>query len=281
MAFQGPVVAGPQKGITLGSYTTAQRNSGVSTATGTIIYNTTNDAVEAYLATNTWAIMAEGNFLNSLNPLNDGSQVAYYKFEQNGNDQHGSFNSTGMQFGTASYTATTRSFYWNNPSSSTFTLPTVVNSYPFSVSALVQIPSGTGWSGGDANRLIVNTGIGGQRVTLALVDWSNNNVDEWTIMYGGTNHWTFAPTSRPTDTWIHVVYSVVGSNNSSHAVYQNGVSCTGSNRGGGHGGTAGWRLGGNTDSTENFSGYIYNIRVFNKALSASEANTLYLKDTVL
>ena len=48
MAFQGPVNAGSQKGITLGTYTTTQRNAGVSTSAGTMIYNSTTDAIEGY-----------------------------------------------------------------------------------------------------------------------------------------------------------------------------------------------------------------------------------------
>lgn len=219
-------------------------------------------------------------FINNGNPLNDGSNLAYYKFEGNGNDYNGSYNST-SQSGTPTFTATTSSQYWNNSSSSNYTVPTVVNAYPFSVTAWIYIPTSVGWSGGVSNRVVVNTSIAGQRVTLGLVDWEGNNVDEWHIMYGGTNHWTFAPTSRPLDTWIHIAWTVAESNSSSHVVYQNATALTASNRGGGHGGTAGWRLGGNVENLENFSGYIYNIRVFNKKLSSTEVTTLYNSDLVL
>ena len=100
------------------------------------------------------------------------------------------------------------------------------------------------------------------------------------IMYGGTGHHYFRPTSKPTNTWIHVVYSVVSSNDTAHRVYQNGVDLTRGNRGGGHGGGAGCAIGGNAGNSERFGiGRIGSIRFFNKALTASEASTLYTNDT--
>lgn len=48
MAFQGPLNAGPQGGVIFGTFTTAQRNAGVSTATGQTIYNSTTQAIETY-----------------------------------------------------------------------------------------------------------------------------------------------------------------------------------------------------------------------------------------
>ena len=70
-------------------------------------------------------------------------------------------------------------------------------------------------------------------------------------------------------------------NNTSHRVYQNGSDLTTrGDRGGGHGGSAGWALGGNAGNSERFAiGRIGSIRFFNKALSASEANALYTNDT--
>ena len=85
--------------------------------------------------------------------------------------------------------------------------------------------------------------------------------------------------SRPTNQWIHIVYSVVGSNNSSHAVYQDGSALSATNQGGGHGGSAGWAIGGNAQNSERFAmGRIGSIRFFNKALSSSEASSLYTND---
>ena len=98
-------------------------------------------------------------------------------------------------------------------------------------------------------------------------------------MYGGTDHWVFPASSRPTNTWIHLVYSVVGSTNSSHAVYQNGSALSAINKGGSHGGSAGWAIGGNATDGERFAiGRIGSIRFFNKAISSSEASALYTND---
>ena len=76
------------------------------------------------------------------------------------------------------------------------------------------------------------------------------------------------------------MYSVVASTNSSHAVYQNGTALSATNRGGGHGGNAGWAIGGNAQNTERLQyGRIGSIRFFNKALTSSEASALYTNDT--
>ena len=54
-------------------------------------------------------------------------------------------------------------------------------------------------------------GINGQRLSICNVDWNNGggaNDWEWSIMYGGTNHWTFTPT-RTENAWMHIVYTVL------------------------------------------------------------------------
>jgi hypothetical protein len=125
----------------------------------------------------------------------------------------------------------------------------------------------------------MNWNIGGQRLSICNVTWTGNGVWEWSIMYGGTNHWTFAPSSRPENEWMHIVYCVQGSNDNGHRVHQNGGSAlAASNRGGGHGGSAGTAIGGNSGGGEDWNGYIYNVRLFNKMLSQSEANQLYVND---
>ena len=165
---------------------------------------------------------------------------------------------------------------WNNPADGAINIPNLKNSYPFTMAAWINLSS---WPTSSNNDLIMNLSIGGQRVSLCIVCWGGTNYSDLSIMYGGTSHWTFAATSRPTNQWIHVVYSVVGSNNSSHAVYQNGTALSATNRGGGHGGSAGWAIGGNAVGSERFSmGRIGSIRFFNKAISSSEASALYTND---
>ena len=48
MALDGPVNAGDQRSVTLGTYTTPQRNALSSVANGTVIYNTTSNLVQVY-----------------------------------------------------------------------------------------------------------------------------------------------------------------------------------------------------------------------------------------
>ena len=60
---------------------------------------------------------------------------------------------------------------------------------------------------------------------------------------------------------------------------ENGVDLTRGNRGGGHGGGAGWAIGGNASNGERFSiGRIGSIRFFNKAISSSK-HLHYTNDT--
>jgi hypothetical protein len=97
------------------------------------------------------------------------------------------------------------------------------------------------------------------------------------IAYGGSNHWYFTPTTAfVVNTWYHIIFSIAGNNDSNHAVYINGSpSVTAYNDGGSAGGSAGWALGGGSNGAERFSGHIDHVRVFNKALSSTEAATLY------
>ena len=144
------------------------------------------------------------------------------------------------------------------------------------MAAWVNISS---WPTSSNNDLIMNLSIGGQRVSLCIVKWADRTTSDPSIMYGGTSHWIFPASSRPTNEWIHLVYSVVASNNSGHAVYQNGSALSAIDKGSNHGGNAGWAIGGNASDGERFAiGRIGSIRFFNKAISSSEASALYTND---
>ena len=98
-------------------------------------------------------------------------------------------------------------------------------------------------------------------------------------MYGNAGHWTFVPTSRPENQWMHIVYTIHGSDNNSHRLYQDGGSgIAGTNQGGGHGGSAGNSIGGNSAGAEDWNGWMYNVRLFNRIISQSEAAQLYAND---
>ena len=127
------------------------------------------------------------------------------------------------------------------------------------------------------NKVLLNTSIAGQRVTLTLVDWSSNGGSTLSIMYGGSNHWVFGGIlDLPVNTWIQIVFSLPGSNSADHGVYTNGVKLTPTNQGGGHGGSAGWGIGGNNGGSERFTGWIDQMRIFNRGLSPAEVQELYL-----
>lgn len=217
---------------------------------------------------------------NNLNPFNDNSQVGYWKLESaNPRNENYTSQVCSTLDGTPSYTALGTAGYWNNPVNSTLnTNGNRRNSYPLSFSIWCYKPTGD-WTSGVANQLLVNWSIGGQRLSITNVDWSGNGAWEWSIMYGGTGHWTFAPTSRPENQWMHIVYTIHGSNNNSHRLYQDGGSgIVGTNQGGGHGGSAGTSIGGNSGGGEDWNGWMYNVRLFNRIISQSEAAQLYAND---
>jgi hypothetical protein len=209
-----------------------------------------------------------------LNILSDNSCVALYKLDSDGTDVSGNYDATGYITGSGGYYPVAKygsASFSPSLSSAVLDLPDVVTTYPFTVSAWVRplnIDNG-------GNNVVVNTSIGAQRVTIAMYDWNGSNNFQPVIMYGGTNHWYFTGQTFAVNTWYHIVWSVVGSNNASHVVYVNGSALTANNGGSTHGGAAGWSLGGNTSGAEKYEGYLDNVRIFNKALSASEAATLY------
>ena len=230
-----------------------------------------------------YATFVDTSYHANPDPLGDGSGLAYYRLNNNFQDS-GRFGNhgQGIQGGDPTFGLVNSSGEpcWNNPTDGAINLPNLKNSYPFSMAAWVNVSS---WPTSADNDVIMNLSIGSTRVTLSICCWSAATSDgaDFYIMYGGQGHHYFRPTSKPTNTWIHVVYSVVSANNTSHRVYQNGADLTTrGDRGGGHGGSAGWAIGGNAGNSERFAiGRIGSIRFFNKALTASEANTLYQNDT--
>ena len=177
----------------------------------------------------------------------------YYSLNDNFHDsgifaQHGTSRQGGDP--TFAFQNSTGEKCWNNPTDGAITIPNLKNSYPFSMAAWVNISS---WPTSSNNDLIMNVSIGGQRVSLCIVKWNDRSTSDWSIMYGGANHHVFPASSRPTNEWIHVVYSVVASDNTSHAVYQNGSALSDINKGPAHGGSAGWAIGGNASNSERFA----------------------------
>ena len=146
----------------------------------------------------------------------------------------------------------------------------IVSAYPFTVSMWASHPN-SGWAPSSGMNQLMNMSIAGQRVSLGTVlngGWPTGP----TIMYGGSNHWSFDGTiAFPTaNKFYNIVYSIAGSNSSSHKVYVNGTSYALTNNGGAHGGTAGWMIGSNNTSGEYWPGRIANVAVYNRQLSDSE-----------
>ena len=230
-----------------------------------------------------FATFVDTSYHANPDPLGDGSGIAYYRLNNNFQDS-GRFGNhgQGIQGGDPTFALVNSSGEpcWNNPTDGAINLPNLKNSYPFSMAAWINVSS---WPTSADNDVIMNLSIGGQRVTLSICCFSSAASDgaDFYIMYGGTGHHYIRPSSKPTNSWIHVLYSVVSSNNTSHRVYQNGTDLTTrGNRGGSHGGSAGWAMGGNAANSERFAiGRIGSIRFFNKALSSSEASALYTNDT--
>ena len=232
-----------------------------------------NNGIRAY------ATFVDTSYHANPDPFGDGSGIVYYRLNDNFHDsgvfaKHGTSSQGGDP--TFAFQNSSGERCWNNPTDGAINIPNLKNSYPFSMAAWVNISS---WPTSSNNDLIMNLSIGGQRVSLCIVKWSDRSTSDPSIMYGGANHHVFPASSRPTNTWIHLVYSVVASNNTSHAVYQNGSALSDINKGPTHGGSAGWAIGGNASNSERFAmGRIGSIRFFNKAISSSEASALYTND---
>jgi hypothetical protein len=149
-------------------------------------------------------------------------------------------------------------------------ISSIVSAYPFTISIWASHPN-SGWASSSGMNQLMNLSIAGQRVSLGTVlnsGWPTGP----TIMYGGSNHWSFDGTSAFTtaNKFYNIVYSVAGSNSSSHKVYVNGTSYALTNNGGAHGGTAGWMIGSNNTSGEYWPGRIANVAVYSRQISDSE-----------
>ena len=261
-------------GATGGAITTNSSVGGIFLKpNNTDILKVENLGIRAY------ASVIDTSYHANPDPFGDGSGIVYYRLNDNFHDsgifaQHGTSRQGGDP--TFAFVNSDGERCWNNPADGAITIPNLKNSYPFTMAAWVNLSS---WPTTSNNDLIMNLSIGGQRVSLCIVKWTDRSTSDPSIMYGGANHHVFPASSRPTNEWIHLVYSVVASNDTGHAVYQNGSALSDINKGPTHGGSAGWAIGGNASNTERFEiGRIGSIRFFNKAISSSEASALYTND---
>lgn len=216
------------------------------------------------------------NNKNTIDILNNTSGLALWTLDQTINDLGGNYNGTSssnLSYSSVDARIGTHSGIFSG--NTNIVMPNVKNSYPLSISMWVQDNNAFS-PATDGMRELFNMSIAGQRLSLGVVrntGWPTGI----TIMYGASNHWSgsvssFSPNAND---FFHIVFSIVGSNNASHAVYFNGNSVSLTNNGGAHGGTANWSVGSNGAGAEFWSGKIDHIRFFNKAITASEASYIY------
>ena len=212
--------------------------------------------------------------------FNDESGVAYWKFDNNANDFSRLYDGTSsnVTYSTSSKLGSHAASF--NGSSSTISIPALVNYYPLSVSVWAQ--NANGWvPPSDGVQEIINMSIFDnssikRRLTVGIVKnpgWPTGP----TVMFGNSNHWSFNSSAifngNSTD-FFHLVYNFPGYN-SAPTCYINGTPYSFTNNGGGHGGSPGFNIGSNSTSAEWWNGKLDNLRIFNKVLSQSEVNTLY------
>jgi hypothetical protein len=212
--------------------------------------------------------------------FNDESGVAYWKFDNNSNDFSGLYNGTAsnVTYSTASKLGSHAAAF--NGSSSTISIPALVNYYPLSFSDWAQ--NSSGWVPPvDGVQEILNMSIFDntpvkRRLTLGIVKnpgWPTGP----TVMYGNSNHWSLNSSgifNGNTTSFFHLVYNLPGYN-SAPTIYINGTPYSFTNNGSAHGGSPGFNIGSNSSGGEWWNGKLDHLRIFNRVLSQSEVNTLY------
>ena len=216
---------------------------------------------------------------NTLDVFGDGSCIAFYKFEGNANDESGNYN------GTASNVTYAQSYINNgavfNGSSSKIVLPNsslgITDASNFSISCWFNTNSST-----QDNQGIIWTNGSNAGARFGLGINSTSQGGDTSVYFGiGTSSFTYinSGTSAFTaNTWVHVV--CVKSSTTGMSLYVDNVlkaTNTGATGAASTTATGDNRIGGYKTTAESswFNGSIDQVRIFSKALSASEVTTLY------
>lgn len=153
-----------------------------------------------------------------------------------------------------------------------------VNAYPLTVQMWLSHKNLFGSTTDQGNyNVALNMNIAGQRISLGAIrhtTWPTG----LSLFYGGTNHWTADVSEYQTnsiETMYHVTWTIYGSNDARHQIFINGVPLRMVNNGGGHGGTAGWRLGANADPGEYYNGKVGQLAIYNRILTRNEITHNY------
>ena len=225
-----------------------------SPSEGEIYYDSSDDLIKYYDG-NYWKTFHQIGYL--LDPFNDDSQIAFWKFETNLNDEHGNYN---LSHSNIAYRSGFKGNGMDCSGTNYATFPTFSGLTTFSVSLRLNLDS----SGADKY-------IFGHQTYGQLMHDSG----ELKMYKSGENSWTGSPTIS-INTNYHIVLSV---SSGTATLYLNNTQYTGNSASislnSGYIGTASTIPG---SSTYAMNGMIDEIRVFNKALTSGEVSTLYTND---
>ena len=231
-----------------------------------------NSGVALYTLDYDTSTSNEGTTTNTLQILGDTSCIATYKLNGDSTDLSGNYNGTDTNITyTTGYLGQSASF---NGSSSFITLPGNMLNSLTAISASAWVYRRPGSS--DSYEYILSGGVAlsGQRYGIAVDDAGSGSVDnKFYITDGAASYHT--NTTCNYNTWYHVVYTWSGTElkfyvNGALASTFSAVSCNFPSSGNGH------KIGEyHHNGNYEWAGEIDQVRIFNKAISASEVTTLY------
>lgn len=208
---------------------------------------------------------------NTLDILGDGSCIATYPLDGSPLDLSGNYN--GIQTDVTypvGYFDLAGSF---NGSSSRVVTPITSNFSNVSVSCWVNFNA---FGGGDST--LIHKGFyissdNSQYIHLRYEAYGNNRLTFWIRNNNTYNTGAISNVSISTGVWYHVVGTYDSSGTAK--IYVNGVKGIDATGGPTITNSNAWRMGSQRDSANDLNGSLDQVRIFNKALSASEVTTLY------